>query len=250
MIRIAAILAVLFVPLPPPGPGPTYPGPTPPTYPAVAVLSVGDSLTADTDSSPTGSYRGELSRLWNLAGQPHTWITAAIGGTKCSWWAGQIEDLIAAHQPDLLVIGCGTNDTAADDTQADYTTILDAAQAHGVQVVAVLPGVPDMRAPNMAWPGIDESMHSARQAELAAIAGRGGVVVADVQRVPATLEWLQPDGVHWVSRTEAAVAWLIYDAARVVYGWPVATEPCGLSGSWMDDPEPVPAVDYLVCSRR
>lgn len=247
LLRLAAVLLTLLMPIPSPGPGPTYP-PPPPTLPAITVLSVGDSLTVGVDGSATASYRGELSRLAGKAGQPITWVVAAVGGTKCSYWSARLDGLITQYQPDLILLDCGTNDTPTDDTQADYTALLTVAANRGVRLVASLIGLPDMRTPtNVVRPDIDDWMHLTNDRIEAALSGFPSVPVADTQRVPATLEWLQPDGIHWLSRTDAAVAWLFYTAARSWYGWPAVLEPCGLFGSWYTDPEPVPSVDYRVC---
>jgi lysophospholipase L1-like esterase len=242
-----ATLVLALMPIPGPGPGPTTP-PKPPPLPAITILSVGDSLTYGVDGSTTASYRQEFSRLLNAAGQPHAWVVQAVGGTKCSYWAALIDGLIVQYQPDLILLDCGTNDTPTDDTEADYRTILTAAQTHGVQLVAGLVGLPDMRSPtNIVRPDIDDWLHASNLAERAALADFPTVPYADTTRIPATLEWLQADGVHWTARAEAGAGQLLYQAARPLFGWPAIVEMCGLSGSWFEDPEPVPDVAYRVC---
>ena len=256
--RIAAVITALIVavgPIPGPGPGPTRP-PTPtPSHPAVVLASLGDSLTYQPDGSATASYRGELSRVLTLAGQPHTWALGGIPGVKCSYWAANVEAFIVANQPDVILLDCGTNDTPTDDTQADYDTILDVAAAHGVTVVAALIGIPDMRTPtNSVRPEIDDWMHLTNDRIEASLASHPGVRFIDTQRIPANLEWLQSDGVHWTARTMAAVGQLFYEPLAQILGLPTldglnVTLMCGLSGSWYTDPEPVPYVDYIPCTR-
>lgn len=235
-------------------PTPTlWPGPTPSPKPPIVVLSVGDSLTVG-GGLPLGSYRLELDRLMWMTAQPHTWVVAAVGGSKCSYWAGQLDALITQHQPHLILLNCGTNDTPSDPTEADYRTILATAQARGVPIVASLIGRPDPESPTniVRWPEIDNWMDGTNTAIRAALADYPNVRVASVLRVPANIEWLQADGIHWTPRSEAAVGQLFYMAAQPVMGWLTLAqlgthEMCGLSGHDRDEPWPTPDAAYIVC---
>lgn len=250
---LAVVVSLLFlIPIPPPEP-PTYPKPTASPLPAVTVLSVGDSLTYGTDGSPTSSYRGELSRLMRLTGQPHQWVVAAAPGSKCSWWVTRLDALITTHHPNIIFLACGTNDTSTDSTEADYRSILAVAAARGVQVVASLIGIPDMRsATNSVRPWIYGWMETTNLAIRRALADFPAVPVANLERIPATPEWLQADGIHWTARAEAAVGQIFYEAARAMRGWLTfaqmrITKMCGLSGVRPNESWLVPDVDYRVC---
>lgn len=252
-IAVVALSALSLIPLPPPEP-PTYPSPTGSPLPAITVLSVGDSLTYGTDGSATASYRGELSRLMRFTGQPHQWRVEAVPGTKCAWWAARIDAIITAHHPDVLFLNCGTNDQPGDATEADYRTILSVATGRGVQVVASLIGIPDMRSDiNRSRPWIDDWMLGTNEAIKRALASYPLVPFANLERIPANPERLQSDGIHWNSWTEAAVGQLFYEAAqRVRPGWRTfdqmrITRICGLNGSHDTEPWPRPDVDYRVC---
>lgn len=238
------------------------PAPSPaPSLAPVVVMSVGDSETEGTDPLTKGttyaSYRGELTRLMNLTGQPHTWIVQAAGGTTCAYWAARLDGLIATYHPNAIFLNCGTNDVpGTNNTQADYEAMLRVAQTRGVQVIASLIGIPDMRSPtNTVRPYIADWMHATNLAIMRALATFPSVPYADIQAIPANPEWLTPDGIHWTARAEAAVGQLFYLAAMAVMHWLTfaqmhVTKMCGLSGRWFaspTDPWPIPDVDYRVC---
>lgn len=252
---VALVLPSLLsqAPLPSPEP-PTHPSPSAPALPMRKLMSIGDSITFGTDGSVTASYRGEVSRILRLTGQPHEWIVQAAPGSKCSWWTSRIDGLITTYHPDMIFLNCGTNDTPADQTEADYWSILTIAGARGVPVVASLIGRPDMRSPtNTVRPWIKDWMQGTREALQRALSGFPGVPYADVGLVPANPEWLQPDGIHWSARMEAAVGQLFYEAARLLWvGWKTLAQlgvikMCGLSGVGDTGPWLRPGIDYRVC---
>jgi acyl-CoA thioesterase I len=234
----------------PPSPSPS------PTAAPILLMSVGDSLTEGhgPNGTITDSYRPELSRLMRLAGVPHTWNIQAVGGTKCSYWAARMASLIDTYHPAVIFLDCGTNDAPTDNTEADYRTILAAVAARpNTKIVASLIGIPDMKSPtNTVRPYIIDWMHGTNLAIKRALASYPAVPVADMQRVPANPEWLQPDGIHLTPRSEAAYAQLFYQAAQPSRGWLSLTqmhihEICGLNGVWTPDPWPTPDVQYHVC---
>lgn len=248
-----ASVAAAVVLFPTPGPGPTYPS-SPPPLPAIVALSVGDSLTYGADGSVTASYRGELSRLMNRTGQPHEWRLAMMPGSKCSWWVSRIDALITQHDPDVIFLNCGTNDTPSDTTESDYRAILSVARSRNVRVVASYIGRPDMEsATNTARPWIDDWMHSTNDAIGRALSAFPSVPAAPMWRIPADPEWLQPDGIHWTPRSEAAAGQLFYQAAQqAMPGWLTLAqlriaEMCGLHGHRRGTPWPAPDVAYRVC---
>jgi lysophospholipase L1-like esterase len=231
--------------------------PTPaPTAAPIVLMSVGDSLTEGhgPGGTITQSYRPELSRLLRLAGVPHTWNVQAIGGTTCAYWAAHLPALLDTYHPALIFLDCGTNDTPSNSTEADYRTILAAAAARNIPIVAALIGVPDMKSPtNTVRPWIIDWMHGTNLAIQRALASYPSVPVANMWRVPPNKEWLQDDGIHLTARSEAAYAQIFYQAAQAMRGWPSLAqmgthEMCGLSGVFTDtDPWPAPDVAYRVC---
>lgn len=273
MIRFKAILlsaalvatlsasAAQGMPIPQPVPGPTHPAPSPTaTVPEDTFIAVGDSITCGVGCGALDSYRAELTRLAAKGGHPITWVVAAVGGTKCSYWADQIETLLTTHNPDVMVLNCGTNDLPGDPTEASYRTILDAAQAHGVTVVATLIGLPDMRNPvNSVRPEIKGIMEGTNDILADVFADYLDVAVADLQQIPANLEF-KFDGIHCSlpdnvnERCDDAMGQLYYQALQPKMGWPTLAqmgerEMCGLNGSRDTAPEPVPNVDYWTCLR-
>lgn len=242
----------LMIPIPEP---PTYPtrSPTPPQFPSITIMACCDSLTWGENGATTDSYRLELSRLLNKTGQPHQWRVAAMPGTTCHHWALYIEAAIVQHNPDLIFLNCGTNDTPTDNTEADYRTILSIAAAHDVQVVASLIGLPDMKSStNIPRPYIYDYMKQTNLAIKRALTSYPNVAVANFERIPANPEWLKTDGIHWTVRADAGVAHLLYKAAQPTRGWKTLTqmgvyEMCGLNGVRIEEPWLIPNVDYKVC---
>lgn len=234
-------------------PRPTVLQPSPmPTFAPVIIMSMGDSLTEGTDPNTKatllGAYRADMSVLLYATGQPHTWILEAKGGTKCSWWAGLIGNLLDTYHPNILLVDCGTNDTPTDNTEADYRVILQAAQSRNIQVVAALIGIPNMRTDvNRIRPYIIDWMHQTNLAIMRALADYPSVPIADMRRVPATLEWLAPDGIHLIARSNAAYALIFYQALAPSRGWVPVRGMCGLSGGEPTEPEKIPDVDYIAC---
>lgn len=259
-LPIAAVAVIPLITAGPASSGPEIPKPTK-VYPVpsaqfapITVLSIGDSLTYGTDGSATASYRAELSRLMNNAGQPHQWRVAAQGGTNCAYWADRINNLITQHSPNLIILNCGTNDTPTSNVEAALRTIFATAQARGVQIAGAFIGIPDMRSPeNRARTYIYDWMHNTNEAVKHVKASYPNAPFADNRRIPATLEWLQSDGIHWTDRANKAAAQLIYQAVRASRGWRTLQqmfieEACGLSGASQEDPEPIPNVDYNICA--
>lgn len=232
-----------MIPLPSPNNQVTRSPAPVPTLPAKVIMSIGDSLSLEP------SYYEELSRLMTKTGQPHTWVIAAAGGSRCSYWVGLIDSLITQHHPNVIFLNCGTNDTPLDATEADYTALLTIAQNRGVAVIASYIGRPYMGSPeNVVRPYIEGWMNSTNLAIQRALVAHPRPV-ADMSRIPATPEWLTPDGIHWTWRARAAAGQLFYQAAAPSLGWKTLsqmgmTEMCGLSGAWLGQPWPT---NYRMC---
>jgi lysophospholipase L1-like esterase len=194
-----------------------------------------------------------------MTGQPHTWVLQALGGKKCSYFAGIVSQVLTTYNPDVIFLDCGTNDTPTDNTEADYRTILASvasfnALGHDTLLVASLIGVPDMKSDtNKIRPYIIDWMLNTNLAIQRALADYPNVPVANMWKVPATPEWLLYDGIHLIPRSEAAYAQLFYEAAQPHMGWLTlaqmrTTGMCGLNGIFRStDPWPIPDVDYRVC---
>lgn len=234
------------------GPEPPTRSPYPPAplFPQITALSIGDSLTVGIDGSAQASYRMELSRLMTRTGQPYVWQVAAAGGSKCSYWAERIDNLITLYHPTVIFLDCGTNDTPDDNTESDYRYILNAATTANVKVVAGLIVPPDMKSEtNKVRPYIIDWMHATNDAIKRALVDYPQVAVAELKRVPANPEWLKSDGIHWNTRAETGVGQIFYQAAQPSFNWKTLSqigtyEICGLSGSWPDEPWPT---NYRVC---
>lgn len=230
---------------------------------SIKILSIGDSITHGGNASGYGpAYRTELSRLLGLAGIAHTYETSAWPGQSCGFIASQMPSQLAAYNPDLVLLNCGTNDSPGT-TETPYRAMLQRFTTTGTPAVASWIGYADPRiAPQASW--LLPNQRAANDGIYRALFGPpvyyGPTIgVADMQAIPGDAEFLVPsnsagpDGIHPSTRGYVAMARLFYKAAAVIMGWPsLATlgvpEMCGLRGNWRDYPEPLPGIDYVECT--
>lgn len=217
------------------------------------ILAIGDSKTA------AGQWQIELTRLLNLAGITHTIATEAVGGTRTNYWPSRIGALLSTHQPDLVVIAAGTNDDPTEKSYGEVSTgwairaLIEAVHAYRPASPAlVLPALisysdpltaPDWLLANepktndVLWPNIARYWPPNATGWLAGI--------ANLQRIPANLTYLDTGGIHPNERGYKVMARILYDAAQGGMGWPACSEPpiCGLYGRRRGDPIP----SYIPC---
>lgn len=164
-----------------------YPAAAPPPAPIVGtlrVLVVGDSISCG-GFYPNPGWCPELSRLFTNAGAAHTLIPAAVSGTRCDYWATNISPLLIQHHPDLVVLGCGTNDGARTDvtgqarTDAVKTAVVSVANQVSAAGARLLTGIPSYSGGTL-QPGLPAGEQEAYAGIAAAFAVFGGGAFAPV----------------------------------------------------------------------
>jgi lysophospholipase L1-like esterase len=211
---------------------------------AVRILTVGDSITA------AGQWQTELDRLLTATSVPHTISNLAVGGTRCDYWPPRIGALLAQYQPDLVVLACGTNDdanaTCFGESCTGWAWRSVVEQVHTWRPTSpakTLPALIQYSDPLIApqWlldyePRTNDTIYG--QFGKYPPAWFAGIV--DLQRVPATADFLDDGGIHPTERGYRVVGQLMYRAAAPAMGWPAPAEPapCSLYGHRRGYPRP------------
>ena len=100
------------------------------------VLALGDSLTYGTGASPETAYPTVLAGLtgWNV-------VNAGVPGNTSAQALERLPDLLAEHQPKLVIVSIGGNDflrkLPEEGTRANITAICRQALDSGAQVLLV-----------------------------------------------------------------------------------------------------------------
>lgn len=110
-------------------------GPQLPALPDDAiVLAFGDSLTAGKGAKPGEDYPSRLAAMTGL-----TVINAGISGELSVQGRARLPDVLAEHQPDLVLLCHGGNDilrrNGADAMRANLHVMVETARAAGARVV-------------------------------------------------------------------------------------------------------------------
>lgn len=215
------------------------------------ILALGDSITMA--GSGHDSYRTELTRLLNAGGIAPVWSVAAVSGSRCNYWPSRIGGLLAQHDPDLVIVACGTNDDAGSaagraETGTAIRQIAEAIRTHRGEVTPVRQigayiqlsdpyGIPQ----SLAYlPGNEEGVNRVLAAQYALyLPYWTSLAVADLVPIPGNPTTLV-DGVHPTAHGYRLMARLIYDAGAARGWWPASAEPtpCGLYGHNLFTPVP------------
>lgn len=109
------------------------------------VLALGDSLTYGTGASPDTAYPTVLAGLtgWQI-------VNAGVPGDTSAQALQRLPDLLAQHQPKLVIVSIGGNDflrkLPEDETRAHISAICQQAQKSGAQVLLVAVPKPSIAA--------------------------------------------------------------------------------------------------------
>lgn len=187
-----------------------------------------DSITYGATGSVTDSYRDELSGLLNAANRPHRFYVAALSGSRCTYWASQMSELVNRYNPGLVLINCGTNDPTEtlEDRELlgqSYRQIIEAIHAHNpytkilislIQISRVDPQGP------LAWLPANEIRANEVIAFNAGyyIPAWPTVGLVDFSAIPATVE-NNPDGIHPGPVGEQLYANAWFDEGRLLGWW-------------------------------
>jgi lysophospholipase L1-like esterase len=212
----------------------------------VRILTLGDSITHD------GAWQNETERLLTSAGVANIIVNVAVSGTRCGYWPERIGALLATHQPDLVVLACGTNDDPAERTSwgesmTAWSTryVIEAVHAYRpANPARTLPVLVQYSDPLIApaWllanEGVTNDTLYVNQMLYASAPQLAGI--ANLQTIPATADYVSSDGIHPVARGYKAIGRTVYDAARASMGWPVSGESalCGQYGHRAGYPRP------------
>lgn len=215
------------------------------------ILTLGDSI------SEGGQWQAELCRLMlQDAGITCDIRNPSVGGSGCDFWPGRINGLLNTNHPHLVTLFCGTNDvgTSANGLQnlgAAFRMTVESTYTFQVPRIPILPAwitYSDVLTlpPNLRWlidsePNINDELYRNMQYYQPSGWFPGGV--ADFQQIPGTAEFMNEEcpgcaGVHPNSKGYKAMGRIVYDRLRVIYGWPVSSEPplCNMYGHRLSYP--------------
>jgi len=223
-----------------------------PPAPERVILTVGDSITegATMAGSVSASYRAELGRLLSEACIPHRFVVAAVGGTTCGYWSSRMAGLMAEHQPDVVLIQCGTNNRLDNATsaqvsafEATYRSLFDTVMDSDPDVLAwpawvqysagrATPDCTTPPGPSPAWlPASEARVNDAiyRSIRVHAEFGKRIPTWIDYQAIPEG--YLDVCGVHPTLGGYDVMGRIAFNTiAPHLVAPPQAALPCGLTG--------------------
>lgn len=204
----------------------------------VRILTIGDSITAG------GGWQAELCRLMDQdAGVACDIRNAAVAGTACSYWPSRITSLLVTHQPDVVVLMCGTNDDVnawiygEPLTSWSWRATTEAIRVWNPSTV-VASGFIQYSDPKTApqWV-LDSEPITNDRIYVEYMRCPSCYVLLDWQSIPATATYLvstpeDPYGLHSTPRGQKYQGRLTYDRLAPRMGWPASSEPalCDLYG--------------------
>jgi hypothetical protein len=215
----------------------------------IKFLVIGDS------NSETEQWQAHFSALLTAAGIDHEIATAAVGGYRCSTWLSPPWPLLnarqtaALHQPDVVVISCGTNDAANGVTGSQMDAI------YYNLMTEILIGHPPARilatwitySVSPAWLAPAEAIvnDAIFRQTVNSVHGTRIIGTADLQQIPPG--YIDGGGVHYTEAGFEAKARIVYNRLRLdaAYPWAdVALPLCGMTGHRPDGSYPT----YLPCT--
>jgi hypothetical protein len=203
---------------------------------AFRLLVIGDSIPYD-----DGNYRSAaaLHQLMLDNGIPNTVEVEAFPGKPCLYLAERIGEFLAAHNPDAVVVECGTNDLPSTMIYGEVSTgwairtIVETTHnyrpANPIKVVPSMVGYSD----HFIWPSLAEREYQINGifwSTYGRYAPGWLTGWADFQNVPTDTALVDDTGVHYRKRGLEMRAAIVYRAMAPAYGWPQIQEPCGASG--------------------
>jgi hypothetical protein len=245
MRRALTILAVLLVAvavLVPATSARTDPGP-------LRILVVGDSIAEPCSTAPVGGWCARLDVMLRAVDVVPQWSTLALPGARCRWAADRIGAALNAHDPDVVLLNCGTNDDPKEKCWGESCTawaqrvIIEAAHNSGARVATAFVGYPDLL--RFGSQVNQEAANDAIYSNLG-LYTTWNLGLANFQQVPGNPDYL-PDGIHPTGPKGAdayARIWFEVGAGRGWWPAGAALPLCGMFGRRAG--YSVPA--YLPCS--
>jgi lysophospholipase L1-like esterase len=213
------------------------------TVDPLRIAVVGDSISC----SPTNpAWCPELSRLLITAGVDHVLLPLAVGGTRCDYWASHVADVL--DDADILILGCGTNDGAAQlpasQVQAAVESIAAQADDADVLLLGGVPsyssGAPTNRPDLPVWQHEAYAGITAAWATFAAAYGPDfSPAMFDDTRLPSLMRFKVGDGVHSTPAGDLVYAHNRYRALQAfIPGMPNIAPDCMQIGHPPGEPIP------------
>jgi lysophospholipase L1-like esterase len=207
-----------------------------PADPTLRIAVVGDSISCGGQAGTDG-WCPELSRLLNAVGVDHELLPLAVGGTRCDYWADHVGDVLMEHEPDLVILGCGTNDGAAQlpaaEVQAAVESVADQVDAAGAQLLTGIPSYSSGQPTGRLW------LPAAQHEAYAGIRATGLTPMFDDTAMPPLTRFQVGDGVHPTAEGYKVLAHNRYRAlAAFLPGLPAIPPDCMQIGHAPGDPRP------------
>ena len=225
--------------------------PAPPAAGAttIQVMVVGDSISTPCTQTPQAGWCAALAGHLQAAGVDTTWAYDVHAGWSCGSLATDLASQVAAAQPDLVVLQCGTNDgTTAATVRARYNTLISTVRANSsAKILAGWVGYSDPeinRKAGRSWLvgdlGEGAAEGAANDGIYLSMMDNGvfngtsqDISLYDLQRIPGNRTYLAggTDGIHPNTLGQATMGAIFYRALRARFGLPdTVPEPCGMYG--------------------
>ena len=160
------------------------------------ILVLGDSISAEYGMARGAGWVALLQKKLDAEKRPWQVVNASISGDTTAGGRARLAQLLAQHQPQVLIVELGANDALRglplQQTQANLAAITDMAQKARAQVLLLGMQVP----PNY---GTDYSRAFAQTFVEVAKAKKTALVpflLKGVGDVPDSQKWFQSDRIH------------------------------------------------------
>lgn len=236
--------------------------PAPQPAPAVVQAAGSDAvdapvvvLTLDDSNGIHGDWQAEFCRQLSIsAGKVCDLRNEAVSGVGCGYWPSRIGALLAEHDPDLVILSCGTNDdaTGPGGTTAVGTAfrqVVEAVHTWRSPPIPIAPVLLQYSDPNLApaWVlrstgPINDELYRNIQLYVNSPGWMPGIV--DWQGIPATAYYLLGGpgevGIHRNARAQRDAGRIAYDRIAPGMSWAASPEPppCGMVGHRAPYPRP------------
>ncbi|WP_049773007.1 arylesterase [Nitrosococcus watsonii] len=158
-----------------------------------AIVILGDSLSASYGLSLEQGWVARLQERLLRKGYPYQVVNASISGETTRGALGRLDSLLAAHQPEIVVIELGGNDglrgLSLAEIRQNFARIIEKSQQNGAQVLLV-----KMRLPPNYGP-----LYTERFEQLFTdLKDEYGVTIAPfiLRGIATQAELMQADGIH------------------------------------------------------
>lgn len=178
---------------------------------AQTILVVGDSLSAAYGLPQASGWVNLLQQRLQLEKQPYRVVNASISGETSSGGLYRIPQLLAEHQPAIVLLELGANDglrgLAPEATRANLEGIIQRARNSGARVLLI-----GMRLPPNYGPAYTEKF----QAVFASLARQYQLPFVPFLLAPIAdrRDAFQADGLHPVATAQAKLLGVVWPALQ------------------------------------